>query len=144
MPRKEALKMTPQRRHILRALRSRHWHPTADEVYAEVRRDLPRISLGTVYRNLEILANTGLIQKLATAGPQKRYDGNPVRHFHLRCRRCGKLEDAPVQEGFDPLAFLADPAGYVVEGYVLEYLGLCASCREADAHARDNRSPAPS
>ncbi|SMC23106.1 Fur family transcriptional regulator, ferric uptake regulator [Desulfacinum hydrothermale DSM 13146] len=137
----QRLKMTPQRRQILSVLRSRHWHPTADEVYAEVRREIPRISLGTVYRNLELLARAGLIQKLATAGPQKRYDGNPTRHFHLRCRRCGRLEDAPVQEGFDPLDFLTDPAGYTVEGFVLEYQGLCASCRRASPEDPPSRPP---
>jgi len=68
------LRMTRQRRVILEELQSKNNHPSADELYERVRAHLPRISLGTVYRNLEVLCELGEIQKLGLSGPLKRYD----------------------------------------------------------------------
>ena len=73
---------TAQREAILEELRSVDTHPTADELYVMLRRRMPQISLGTVYRNLEQLSQLGVIQKLATTGKQKRFDGNV--HFSQR------------------------------------------------------------
>ena len=89
------MRMTRQRNVILEELRKVDTHPSADEVYDMVRRRLPRISLGTVYRNLEILSQNGRIQKLEIGGTQKRFDGNPANHYHLRCIHCDRLADAP-------------------------------------------------
>ncbi|MBU0769673.1 MAG: transcriptional repressor, partial [Proteobacteria bacterium] len=72
--------MTLQRKTILNILRQTNCHPSADELYELVRKQLPRISLGTVYRNLEVLAKTGLIQKLELGGTIKRFDWNPNKH----------------------------------------------------------------
>ena len=84
---------TPQRRVILEELQKTSSHPTAAELYAKVRRRLPRISLGTVYRNLDLLAEMGKIQKLDLAGGETRFDGNPEPHCHMRCVRCGRVDD---------------------------------------------------
>jgi Fur family ferric uptake transcriptional regulator len=68
--------MTRQRKVILEEIRKTDSHPTADELYQRVRQRLPHVSLGTIYRNLETLAASGLIQKLEMGGSQKRFDGN--------------------------------------------------------------------
>ena len=67
-------------------------HPTADAIYAELREGLPRISLGTVYRNLDVLCRDGLVRKLTMPGGQARWDGNAGPHHHVRCTACGRVD----------------------------------------------------
>jgi Fur family ferric uptake transcriptional regulator len=120
---------TKQRQLILEELRKVFTHPTADEVYAMVRSRLPRISLGTVYRNLEMLAAHGLIQKIDTSGTQRRFDGNPIPHYHIRCMGCGKVDDVPgkaIQSIDEVIKELSD---YEIWGHRLEFRGLCPQCR---------------
>jgi len=85
--------MTSQRRAVLDVLRARRWHPTADEVFAEVRRRMPRISLGTVYRSLELLSRERLVSVIEVPGGPRRYDGVTEEHMHARCLRCGAVGD---------------------------------------------------
>ena len=130
MPGKSMLRMTRQRQVILDAIREVRTHPTADEVHQMVRRYLPRISLATVYRNLEALSERGLLQKLELAGTQRRFDGNTHKHYHVRCIRCGRTDDLPLA----PLGGLhsraEEASGYEVRDHRLEFLGLCPGCRE--------------
>ncbi|PKN21112.1 MAG: transcriptional repressor, partial [Deltaproteobacteria bacterium HGW-Deltaproteobacteria-3] len=79
-----SLRITKQRQIILDELCSVTSHPTADVLYQMVRKRLPKISLGTVYRNLEIMSECGIIQKLDIGGTQKRFDGAPHIHYHVR------------------------------------------------------------
>ena len=122
-------RMTKQRSAILDALRSIKTHPTADEVYAIVRGILPHISLGTVYRNLDLLAEAGEILRLEKSGAQKRFDGDTRPHFHVRCEHCGKIGDI--------FARIALPAfeGLEVEGFAtvrymdIVFSGVCWVCK---------------
>ena len=127
------LRMTRQRRVILETLRENNSHPSADEVYEMVRRKLPRISLGTVYRNLEILSELGEIQKLELSGSLMRFDGVPEKHYHIRCINCNRLDDAPLQ----PLDHIEDQllnsTEYKVIDHRLEFMGLCPRCLEKAA-----------
>ena len=122
------MRMTLQRKVILEELRRRNAHPTADMLYAEVRKRLPRISLGTVYRNLEVLTALGEIQTLEMSGSQKRYDGIPEKHYHIRCIHCERVDDAPIA----PLNQLEDAlygaTVYTIMGHRLEFVGLCPEC----------------
>jgi Fur family ferric uptake transcriptional regulator len=107
-------------------------HPAADEIYEMVRQKLPHISLGTVYRNLDILSEYGLIRKLEFAGSQRRFDGIARNHYHLRCTGCGRVEDAPVE----PVAMLEEElrkvSDYDVIGHRLEFIGLCPGCKQKE------------
>ncbi|MFN2371048.1 MAG: transcriptional repressor [Candidatus Krumholzibacteriia bacterium] len=123
---------TPQRQVILEELTDLHTHPTAAELYALVRRRLPRVSLGTVYRNLEVLCEDGLALKLPLAGSDTRYDGNTASHDHVRCTGCGSLRDLPPGTAAFRPDVPAEVGGFLVEGYRLEFIGLCPCCR-ADA-----------
>jgi len=104
LPSPKELRMTRQRRTIMDVLENGKDHPPADEIYKRVRRRLPRISLGTVYRNLDLLAEHGMIRKLEFAGSQRRFDGKTDNHYHVRCTACGRVEDAPL----DPMTGLED------------------------------------
>lgn len=124
---------TRQRELILETLRSVTSHPTADEIYGMVREKMPRISMGTVYRNLDLLTHSGEIRCLVHAGLQKRFDGNPEQHWHVRCRSCGRLGDARAACAFHPHApgdVTAD--GFTIESMTMEFTGLCGSCRNGD------------
>jgi Fur family ferric uptake transcriptional regulator len=120
---------TKQREVILDELMKLRTHPGADELYGRVKKRLPRISLGTVYRNLEMLSREGIIQRLETAGSQKRFDADTGDHRHIRCVNCGRIDDLAAgadREGCD--ARVAKGTGYRVLGRRVEYLGVCPAC----------------
>lgn len=121
-------RMTQQRQIILEELRQVNSHPSADEVYEMVRKRLPRISLGTVYRNLEILSELGEIQKLELGGDLKRFDRNPIKHYHIRCMRCGRVDDAPIAPLNQIENELYGATVYTIIGHRLEFEGLCPQC----------------
>lgn len=125
-------RMTHRRQVILEELRKVKTHPTADEVYEMVRRRLPRISLGTVYRNLEILSDTGMIQKLEIGGTQKRFDAEPQNHYHVRCVRCGRVEDTHVDLLTDLDDAIRKEIDYEIIGHRLEFQGVCPQCRKEE------------
>jgi len=121
--------MTEQRRVILKELRKLSSHPTADELYVLVRKHLPNISLGTVYRNLEILSEARMILKLETAGSQKRFDGTAENHYHVRCIRCGRVDDLSLGVMSTIEGAAQGESGYRILSHRLEFLGLCPLCR---------------
>ena len=122
------LRMTRQRRVILEELRKVNTHPSADEVYEMVRKRLPRISLGTVYRNLDVLSETGKIKKIEPGCSLKRFDGNPAEHFHIRCIRCDRIADVPMACDFEIDLAKMTPIEYEILGHRLEFFGLCPYC----------------
>jgi Fur family ferric uptake transcriptional regulator len=132
-------RMTRQREVILEEIRRAKVHPSADEVYEMVRKRLPRISLGTVYRNLDILSELGEIQKLELGGDIKRFDWDPKKHYHVRCLQCGRVDNAPIA----PLREIEDElygtTVYTIIGHRLEFEGLCPRCtREMESSRADS------
>ncbi len=129
MLKKRSLRMTRQRQVILEELRATDQHPSADDLYGRVKEKLPRISLGTVYRNLEILTELGEIQTLSLAGNLKRFDGTSRNHYHMRCMHCDQLVDAPL-EVIDSLErILQDKTEFRILSHQLEFTGICPACR---------------
>jgi Fur family ferric uptake transcriptional regulator len=122
------MRLTTQRQIILEELAKVTSHPTANEVYDMVRRRLPRIGLGTVYRNLELMAESGLILKLEVGGTQKRFDATISPHYHIRCIECGKVDDIeiPVQHHINDTATKA--CEYQILGHHIEFSGICNDC----------------
>jgi Fe2+ or Zn2+ uptake regulation protein len=123
-------RMTNQRQVILEEIQKVNTHPTADDVYEMVRKRLPRISLGTVYRNLEILSTRGLIQKIGPISSQMRFDGSTKNHYHIRCINCGRVEDAPIESMDDIENAVRNLSDYHIIGHKLEFIGICPKCRE--------------
>ncbi|MDP8223794.1 MAG: transcriptional repressor [Candidatus Lernaella stagnicola] len=122
--------MTRQREITLSALKNLDSHPTADEVYQIVRRRIPRISLGTVYRNLDVLCEQGLVNKLEFGGAQRRYDGRTHYHHHARCTNCERLFDLPVSAVGPINLSLPDDLDFEVSNVLFEVRGVCHACRE--------------
>ena len=121
------LRFTPQRRVILEELRHLDAHPTADELYERVRKSMPKISLGTVYRNLDFLCTHGIIQKLHVADSQMRFDGSPEPHHHVHCNQCGAIGDVL---SCPDISFVLEQldTDFHIQGYSLVFRGLCPDC----------------
>ncbi len=122
---------TIQREVILEELRKVTSHPTVDTIYEMVRRRLPRISLGTVYRNLEVLAEQDEILKLNIDGAKMRFDGNTSVHCHIRCVFCGRVDDLPVKPVVT-LEELNSSSGYEILGHKVIFYGKCPECQKVD------------
>jgi len=124
-----SMRLTPQRQVILEELSKVKTHPTANEIYDMVRKRLPRIGLGTVYRNLDLMAENGTILKLEVGGTQKRFDATTEPHYHIRCTECGRVDDIDM-EVFGQIEQAAGEAtDYEVLGHHIEFTGICESCR---------------
>ncbi|SHN56075.1 Fur family transcriptional regulator [Desulfovibrio litoralis] len=123
----QATRNTKQRTVMLNVLKKLKTHPTADEVYHIVREQIPKISLGTVYRNLEILAENGEILKIENAGSQKRFDGDLSPHQHVRCTHCGRIGDIMTTL---PMTLDKIPSveGFKITNTRIEFEGICDKC----------------
>ncbi|MDQ7785064.1 MAG: transcriptional repressor [Desulfomonilaceae bacterium] len=132
MIRRSARRMTRQRKIVLEELRKVTSHPTADQLHQMVRRRLPGINIATVYRNLEILTDEGEVMKLDVAGTQRRFDGNALNHYHIRCSRCGRVDDVhmDVVDSLEEAA--AKACAYTVLSHTVEFVGICPGCRDGN------------
>lgn len=122
------LKYSRQREAIKEYLMNTKDHPTADTVYMHIREQYPNISLGTVYRNLNLLASQGEIIKINCNDGSIRFDGNSGPHYHFVCNRCNKVMDLEM-EPIDHINRIAN-AGFPgkIEGNVTFFYGLCPDC----------------
>lgn len=124
------MKYSRQRELILSTVKSYPVHPTADTVYEAVRRQEPKISLGTVYRNLNQLSELGMLLKLPMPSGGDRFDSRLDEHLHIICSDCGAVSD------IEPSALLQldhdveQQTGYAVTGRALVFSGICGKCRK--------------
>ncbi len=119
---------TKQRKAILDFLGKTRSHPTADRIYDSVRKVIPNISKGTVYRNLQVLIGTGKVSVLDIRGTLSRYEICQGAHYHFRCEACGRVYDLdePVDPGLDDR--ISKRTGFIVSGHQTEFRGRCADC----------------
>lgn len=124
-------RMTKQRKAILKVLKNTDSHPTADWIYEHVKIKIPNISLGTVYRNLNLLAEKGKIRVINYANDQSHYDGNNKNHYHFKCNKCGRVFDLDL-DLFDKEIddIVEENTSFKVETHRLEFYGLCPQCKE--------------
>jgi len=120
-----------QKQRLMELLMATDIHPTADWLYERMRPDFPNLSLGTVYRNLRILSDSGRIRELRNGNSFSRFDARTDEHHHLVCRICGRIEDAPmrVDAALTPAAKHLN--GFKIESHRLDFIGLCAECQPA-------------
>lgn len=124
-----ARRKTKQRLAIIEVLQGVRTHPSADSIYDEVRKKLPHISKGTIYRNLNLLEDEGLITELNVDGVVGRYEIRQHNHYHFICEKCGRIFDLnePVETGLN--AKFAKKTGFNITHHHLEFRGVCLGCQ---------------
>ena len=105
-------------------------HPTAETIYENLRKEYPKISLGTVYRNLSLLTDLGEIQTISTGVGPDRFDGNADPHYHFICKKCGRVLDLKMK-GMEHINLLAQHEfSGSIEGHTVFFYGSCEECME--------------
>ena len=124
------LKYSLQRASIQEYLLQTHEHPTADTVYLHVKKEFPNISLGTVYRNLNLLADMGEAQKIPTSHGGDRFDGRTDFHYHVICNACGNVSDLELSpEHITKINQLADRHfDGQIDSHTMIFNGICSHC----------------
>jgi len=122
------MRFTSQRQVILEELTKVKSHPTVNEIYDMVRKRLPRIGLGTVYRNLDLLAKLGIIRKLEVDGEHQRFDGDISPHYHIRCIKCNRVDDIFIKmdRGLEKSA--ASCCDHKILDHHVQFSGICSKC----------------
>ncbi len=133
----KGLAFTHQRQVIYRALAATNEHPTPEAVYEKVRRQMPSVSLGTVYKNIRIFTDAGLLNEVSLLHESLRLDANLESHHHLVCVECKSVTDLPEQE-IRPRGSI--PEGFEVQRYNVEVLGRCAKCSSKSKRRNHGRS----
>ena len=125
---KSGVRITPQRHAILEYLISSELHPTADDIYKALEGDFPNMSVATVYNNLRVFRNAGLIKELTYGDASSRFDFVTHDHYHIICDECGTIVDFH-HPGLEEVEHLASHVtGFKVNSHRLEVYGTCPSC----------------
>jgi Fe2+ or Zn2+ uptake regulation protein len=122
------MRRSRQRDRILEILRATKTHPTAEWVYARMRRESPRISRGTVYRNLGQLVAQGMVRRIGFGSSFDRYEANVLPHHHFVCERCGAVTDLDVPVDASLTRKLGRAAGVRADRHEIRLYGTCARC----------------
>lgn len=128
----EMTRKSKQKETILRIMKNTNSHPTADWVYERVKKEIPNISLGTVYRDLKLLKQEGDIAEVGLGDTLSRFDGNTQNHYHFRCQQCSCIfnVDEPVNEEIDNR--VAQKMGFKISHHKLGFYGLCPECQSGN------------
>ena len=124
------LKYSRQRELVLAAVKSSMEHPTADMVYAALKADNPSLSLGTVYRNLNLLAQMGQIHKIGMPEGSDRFDGRTDEHYHMLCQKCGRVYDVQLDTLSELDGQIQSQTGFLVHSHDLIVRGVCRACQQ--------------
>lgn len=124
------IKYSRQREAILSYLQSTKLHPTAEAVYEQVKKEYPNISLGTVYRNLNLLTSSGEAMKVDCGDGFDHFDGNPKAHYHFICRKCKCVLDLDILDLDHINTLAASSFKGKVEGHQTYFYGLCPKCNK--------------
>ena len=124
------MRYSHQRERIFRAVMESCEHPTANMVYEQLKTDMPRLSLGTVYRNLNQLADAGRLKKIPLADGSCRFDKTKEAHSHIVCEECGAVADVHLPS-FQALAeAIETETDFVLKSYDVVLRGVCQRCRQ--------------
>src|SRR5690625_4768007 len=134
---KSGVRITPQRHAVLEYLLTSHTHPTADEIYKALESKFPNMSVATVYNNLRILKELGLVQELTYGDDSSRFDSSPEEHYHIICEECGKIVDFHYPT-LDEIESLAEKvSGFEISHHRMELYGVCNECVEKKATKKE-------
>ena len=123
-----AVRHSRQRDAIINLLRSRYDHPTAEQLYTDLKTEFPKLSLGTVYRNLCQLEEMGEVIKISATGTSERYDGNVGAHYHFTCEECGSVDDVPIPVELKLEEAAHKAIGARVKKHSTVFYGICKKC----------------
>lgn len=127
---------TQQRKVIYDILASTDMHPTADWIYSQVKRYIPNVSLGTIYRNLKVLKDEGLIIEI-NDGKQSRFDARTDEHYHFKCDVCDRIYD--IEPELIKLSFdFSNLNGFKVSRFTVEFSGICKNCLKEEKIEKNN------
>lgn len=126
---------TVQRQIVLGAVRSMTNHPTAEEIYNHIVKNHPTISKGTVYRNLNLLAEQGEVLRVRIPDGADRYDLRSRPHYHIRCTGCGQVFDVDMPYQEDLSQKVNDSHGFLFTGHDIVFTGVCPDCRQQGEEA---------
>lgn len=127
---KSGVRITPQRHAVLEYLLTSMSHPTADEIYKALEEKYPNMSVATVYNNLRILREIGLIKELTYGDDSSRFDSNMNDHYHIICEDCGKIVDFHYPT-LDEIESLAEKvSGFNISHHRMELYGKCEECAD--------------
>lgn len=124
----KTLKYSRQRESIKNCLMNRTDHPTADALYLAIREEFPNISLGTVYRNLNLLVELGEIMSFSCGDGSEHFDYNTMPHYHFVCKTCGAVMDLPENIVRDTSELLSEPVSGRVDSHTVFFYGECECC----------------
>ena len=124
----KGIRFTPQRQAILEYLLSTDTHPTAEEIYKQVKQKFPGVSLGTIYNTLNMLKEHNFILELPCGDMSSRFDGNPVNHYHVMCTKCSKVVDFH-SDLIDMNELAAEKTGFEIHTHSLIFYGICPDCQ---------------
>ncbi|MEC0179459.1 peroxide-responsive transcriptional repressor PerR [Paenibacillus favisporus] len=124
------VRITPQRHAILAYLMESMNHPTADEIYRALEPKFPSMSVATVYNNLKMFMEAGMVHELTYGDNSSRFDANVSDHFHVICEKCGKIEDFMYPSLKDVEYTAEQSTGFKVKDLRMELYGICSSCKE--------------
>jgi Fur family transcriptional regulator, peroxide stress response regulator len=128
--RAEGMNLTPQRLAIYRALLEAKDHPTPEAIFDRVRPGMPTLSLATIYKTLEALAQLGLVAEMPATGQSRRFDANMERHHHLVCDGCGSVSDYR-DDALDAIPAPSPIPGFRAERVDIHVHGVCRDCARA-------------
>lgn len=123
------MKFSKQRELILNYILNSHEHLTADTIYADLKKDNPELSLGTVYRNLTKLTEIGAIKKVSLPNQVDKFDKNLEPHAHFICDKCGSITDINIPGMDEFLDKVSDEDGISIRKYDLTLNGICKKCK---------------
>ena len=124
------MKYSKQRELILKTLQENVIHPTADEIYNIARKEMPSLSLATVYRNLNQLAENNVIRKIESLDGSVHFDHNLCNHYHFICTKCHKVYDVPYDVAPDLANKVLAKTGLWVENFDISFKGICQNCKK--------------
>ena len=123
------VRITPQRHAILDFLLESMTHPTADEIYRALEPKFPSMSVATVYINLKMFMESGMVRELTYGDSSSRFDANVSEHYHVICEQCGKIEDFMYPSLVEVEREAEKATGFQVNGLRMELYGICDTCK---------------
>lgn len=128
------VRMTPQRYAILSYLMDSMTHPTADDIYKALERQFPSMSVATIYNNLKLFVDAGLVRELTYGDDSSRFDADTSDHYHIICEQCGKMVDFEHPPLVEVEHVAAQETGFRIRGHRMELYGVCPECVGSTKH----------